>query len=140
MGEHRIPELDIHVNEHISDAMQELKREVDEELAEQFLRCAQQHRVFDNAANLLRWQNTRHQALQKRLDSSMGNWIVEAIEDWDQKKVIEGSREKEINENDLIYEYLTKRAAHIDSGKLPAEIPIIRTMYPSYSLPKTWKD
>jgi hypothetical protein len=137
--EHRIPELDAHVNEHVQDLMCDLQREVDEDLAEQFLDQAQKHRVFDAAANALRWQNARHQALQKRLNSQMPKWVLEAIDDWDQKKVLE-KRENEISDTDLIFEYLTKRAAHIDSGKLPSEIPVIKTMYPSYSLPKMWRD
>merc|ERR1719436_1080618 len=126
-----------------------LHREVDEEMAGQFLQQAARRKVFDEKANYLRWQNTQHQVLQKRLDAEMSSWILEAIESWDQGRTLgpaepeKGGRrggEKEVSDTDLIFEYLTKRAAHIDTGKLPSEIPLFKTMHASYSLPAMWRD
>lgn len=135
----RIPELEAHVNAHIAANTDALQRKVDEELAEQYLRTTQQRKVFDGRANYLRWQNARHQVLQKQLDASMPRWILEAIENWDQKKSAE-CKAKDISDTDLIFEYLTKRAAHIDSGKLPTDVPIFKALHASYSLPSMWKD
>ncbi|CAE7475425.1 unnamed protein product [Symbiodinium necroappetens] len=81
----------------------------------------------------MRWKNARHQALQKRLDSNMHKWILEGIECWDQKRAMEG-KQKDSSDADLVYEHLTKRAVH-DGGKLPSQIPVIRKMRYSYSLP-----
>merc|ERR1711974_486643 len=107
--------------------------------AGQFLAQTAQRKVFDGRSNYLLWQNTRHQVLQKRLDAEMPAWILEAIECWDQSKAID-RQEKELSDTDLIFEYLTKRAAHIDTGKLPSEIPLFKTMHASYSLPSMWRD
>eukprot|EP00933_Yihiella_yeosuensis_P080877 TRINITY_DN9438_c3_g1_i1.p1 TRINITY_DN9438_c3_g1~~TRINITY_DN9438_c3_g1_i1.p1 ORF type:complete len:385 (-),score=95.93 TRINITY_DN9438_c3_g1_i1:103-1257(-) len=137
--ENRIPELAEHIEATVSEKVQELQKEVDGEVAEQFLRTASSHKVFDGKANYLRWQNARQQALQKRLDAKMAKWILEAIETWDQQKVTE-KKEKEVSETDLIFDYLTKRAAHIDSGKLPSNIPIFKSFKASYSVPRMWRD
>jgi len=137
--ENRVPELNAHIDAHVAKLTEELQKEVDEEVAEQFLRTASSRKVFDGRANYLRWQNARHQALQQRLDAKMGKWILEGIETWDQRKAAE-SKPKEVNETDLIFDYLTKRAAHIDSGKLPSEIPVFKTLRASYSLPRMWRD
>jgi len=135
----RSPELDAFVKEHVAKKTEELQREVDEEMADQFLLQTAQRKVFDGRANYLRWQNMRHQVLQKRLDKEMTQWILEGIQFWDQKKAME-NQEKDISDTDLIFEYLTKRAAHIDTGKLPTEIPMFRTLHASYSLPSMWRD
>eukprot|EP00411_Alexandrium_monilatum_P031960 CAMPEP_0175338962 /NCGR_PEP_ID=MMETSP0095-20121207/5097_1 /TAXON_ID=311494 /ORGANISM="Alexandrium monilatum, Strain CCMP3105" /LENGTH=343 /DNA_ID=CAMNT_0016636365 /DNA_START=15 /DNA_END=1046 /DNA_ORIENTATION=+ len=134
------PELEEHVNAHLARQTEALQRRVDEDLATKFLRQTQQRKVFDGRANYLRWQSARHQLLQKQLDKSMQGWILEAIESWDQKKAMEGKADKDISDTDLIFDFLTKRAAHIDSGKLPSEIPMFRTLHSSYSLPSMWKD
>lgn len=134
------PELEEHVNGYIARQTEALQRKVDEELATKFLRQTQQRKVFDGRANYLRWQAARHQLLQKHLDESVPNWILEAIACWDQKKAMEGRAAKEISDTDLVFDFLTKRAAHIDSGKLPTEIPMFRTLHASYSLPSMWKD
>lgn len=135
----RCPELETHVNEHVAKKSEELQRELDGELADEFLLQTAQRKVFDGRANYLRWQNMRHQVLQKRLDTELPQWTLEAIQAWDQKKSME-NQEKEISDTDLIFEYLTKRAAHIDTGKLPTEIPRFRTLHASYSLPSMWRD
>mmetsp|Transcript_86544 Transcript_86544/g.169324 ORF Transcript_86544/g.169324 Transcript_86544/m.169324 type:complete len:163 (-) Transcript_86544:67-555(-) len=135
----RLPELERHVNEQVARRTEALHREVDEEMAGQFLLQTAHRKVFDGRANYLRWQNTRHHVLQKHLDAEMPTWILEAIESWDQQKAQE-KQEKKVSETDLIFEYLTKRAAHIDSGKLPSEIPIFKTLHASYSLPSMWRD
>ncbi|CAE8626029.1 unnamed protein product [Polarella glacialis] len=137
--ENRIPELSEHIESHIAKHTEEVQKEVDSQVAEQFLRATSQRQVFDNRVNYLRWQNARHQALQQRIDAKMSKWIVEAIETWDQRKAAE-SRPKEVNETDLIFDYLTKRASHIDSGKLPSKIPVFKTLHSSYSLPSMWRD
>lgn len=136
----RLPELDAHVSARIAHRTQALKKEVDEDIADKFLRDTAERRVFNNKTNNLRWQNTRHQVLQKRLDSEMPKWIMEAIADWDAKRAMSLAKEKDVSNEDLVYDYLTKRAAHIDSGKLPTEIPVFRTMHASYSLPSMWRD
>merc|ERR1711862_492456 len=122
----RIPELDAHINAHVTAHTEALQHKVDEDLAEQYLRQTTQRKVFDGHANYLRWQNARHQLLQKQLDANMSKWIMEAIVSWDQKKANE-NKAKEVSDTDLVFEYLTKRAAHIDSGKLPTEIPIFKS-------------
>uniref|UniRef100_A0A7S2HTP0 Uncharacterized protein n=1 Tax=Zooxanthella nutricula TaxID=1333877 RepID=A0A7S2HTP0_9DINO len=132
-------ELGQHVKEQVARRTEALHREVEEEMGDQFLRRTAQRKVFDGRANYLRWQNMRQKALQQRLDAEMMGWIVEAIECWDQKKAME-NQEKELSDTDLIFEYLTKRAAHIDTGKLPLEIPVFKTMHASYSLPSMWRD
>jgi len=135
--QNRLPELAVHVDAHVAKLTEDLRKEVDEEVAERFLRTASNRRVFDGQANYLRWKNVRHKALQKRLDANMHKWILEGIESWDQRAV--DTRPKESSEADLIFEYLTKRAVH-DGGKLPSQIPVIRKMRYSYSLPRMWKD
>ncbi|CAJ1455326.1 unnamed protein product [Effrenium voratum] len=135
--QNRLPELAVHVDAHVANLTEELRKEVDEEVAENFLRTASNHRVFDGQANFLRWKNVRHKALQKRLDTNMHKWILEGIEGWDQKAA--AKPKENLLEADVIFEYLTKRAVH-DNGKLPTQIPVIRKMRYSYSLPQTWKD
>jgi len=135
----RIPELEQHVNQHVERRSDALQREVDEEMAGQFLLQTAQRKVFDSQANYLRWQNLRHQVLQKRLDTEMQAWILEAVESWDQTQAME-KQDKEVSETDLIFDYITKRAAHINSEKLPAQIPIFRALHASYSLPSMWRD
>lgn len=132
--ESRIPELAEHVNEHVTAQTGLLQREVDEDIADEYLQQCNQRKVFDGRANYLRWQNERRQILQKRLEADMSKWIVEGVDSWDQKKAMEG-KEKEVGEADLIFEYLTKRGAKIDTGKLPAEIPVFKALHASYSLP-----
>lgn len=134
--QNRLPELQSHVEQHVAQLTEDLRKEVDQEVAERFLRTASNRRVFDGQANYLRWKNVRHKALQKRLDANMHKWILEAIECWDQRAM---TKPKESSEADLIFEYLTKRAVH-DGGKLPSQIPVIRKMRYSYSLPRMWKD
>lgn len=136
--QNRLPELAAHVDAHVAHLTDALKKEVDEDVAEQFLRTASNRRVFDAQVNFMRWKNARHQALQKRLDSNMHKWILEGIECWDQKRAMEG-KQKDSSDADLVYEHLTKRAVH-DGGKLPSQIPVIRKMRYSYSLPRMWKD
>lgn len=135
----RVPELSEHIDAHVARQKEELHKEVDEEVAVQFVRSCNGRQVFDSRTNCLRWQNARRQALQKRLDDKMGGWILEGIENWDQRKATE-AKPKEVNETDLVFDYLTKRAAHIDHGKLPSQIPIIKTLRASYSLPRMWRD
>ncbi|CAK9004282.1 unnamed protein product [Durusdinium trenchii] len=135
--QNRLPELAAHVDAHVANLTEELRKEVDEEVAERFLRTASNRRVFDGQANFLRWKNVRHKALQKRLDANMHKWILEGIEGWDQRAM--DARPKESSEADLVFEYLTKRAVH-GEGKLPSQIPVIRKMRYSYSMPRMWKD
>jgi len=130
------PELEEHVNAHVARRTEELRSKVDGDLATKFLRQVQYRRVFDGRANYLRWQSARHQLLQKHLDKNMTNWIVEAISSWEQRQPLDTKDE----DKDVIFDFLTKRAAHIDSGKLPTEIPLFKTMHASYSLPSMWKD
>lgn len=134
-----VPELSEHIDGHVARQKEELHKEVDEEVAVQFVRSCNGRQIFDSRTNCLRWQNARRQALQKRLDDKMGGWVLEGIESWDQRKATE-AKPKEVNETDLIFDYLTKRAAHIDHGKLPSQIPIIKTLRASYSLPRMWRD
>jgi len=129
--EKQIPELEAHVNRQIALQTEAVQREVDVELAEQALAHASQRKEVDKRA--------RYLLLQKRLDASMPKWILEAIKSWDQRKVIE-KKQKLTSDTDLIFEYLTKRAAHIDSGKFPSEIPIFKPLHASYSLPSMWRD
>lgn len=136
--QHRIPELDEHINSYVAVHTEELQKLVDEEMAGNFLRNASDRDVFDNRANYLRWQNARQKILQKKLDDAMGQWILQAIQTWDQKKA--DQKPKEMAPADRMYEYLTKRAAHIDSGKLPSRIPVFKTLHSSYSLPAMWRD
>merc|ERR1712060_527906 len=129
--EKQIPELEAHVNRQIALQTEAMQREVDDELAEQAFVHASQRKEVDGRA--------RYLLLQKRLDTSMPKWILEAIKSWDQRKVIE-KKQKLTSDTDLIFDYLTKRAAHIDSGKFPSEIPIFKPLHASYSLPSMWRD
>lgn len=129
--EKRIPELEMHVNRQIAVQTEATQREVNEELAEQALKHGSQRREGDGRA--------RYLILQKRLDANMPKWIFEAIKTWDQRKALE-KKKRVTSDSDLIFEYLTKRAAHIDSGKFPSEIPIFKTLHASYSLPSMWRD
>lgn len=138
----RIPELAEHVEAVILQHTEELKNEVDEETAQSFLRSAADRRIFDEEANLLRWQNARQQALQRRLDANMASWTLKGLESWEQRpQAAEAPKSRrDVSEADLIFDYLTKRAAHIDSGKLPSQIPVFKTLRTSYSMPKMWRD
>lgn len=134
-----IPELTSHVNAHVAKRAEEVRREIDEELVESHLLQMRRQQVFNQEANMLRWQNSRRIALQKRLDNETPNWISEAVQSWDQKAATK-AREEEVSETDLIFDYLTKRAAHINSNKLATEIPLFKTLHASYSLPRMWRD
>lgn len=137
-----IPELQEHVNAHVENQTELLRREVDEQLAEQYLRTTSNRRVFDGRTNYVRWQHARQQVLQKRLEAAMSGWIMEAVESWNEKQAVEGVEEKpkDISEVDLVFDYLTKRAAHIDLVKLPSQLPVFKTLHSSYSLPSMWRD
>jgi len=136
---HEIPELTAHVNKYCTKRAEEVRREIDEELVEMHLLQMRRLQVFNGQANFLRWQNSRRLALQKRLDSDMPFWMLEAVRTWDQKKTMH-LREEELSEQDLVFDYLTKRAAHINTSKLANEIPIFKTLHSSYSLPRMWRD
>jgi len=134
-----IPELTRHVNAHVAKRAEEVRREIDEELVERHLLQMRRQQVFNQEANMLRWQNSRRIALQKRLDNDTPGWISEAVQSWDQKAATK-AREEEVSETDLIFDYLTKRAAHINSNKLATEIPVFKPLHASYSLPRMWRD
>jgi len=134
-----IPELTAHVNKHVAKRAEEVRKEIDEELVESHLLKMRRQQVFDGKANFLRWQNSRRIALQKRLDSETPFWMLEAVQTWDQKSAMK-AREEEVSEHDLVFDYLTKRAAHINTNKLASEIPIFKTLHSSYSLPRMWRD
>eukprot|EP00403_Amphidinium_massartii_P025486 CAMPEP_0178405468 /NCGR_PEP_ID=MMETSP0689_2-20121128/18414_1 /TAXON_ID=160604 /ORGANISM="Amphidinium massartii, Strain CS-259" /LENGTH=367 /DNA_ID=CAMNT_0020026483 /DNA_START=78 /DNA_END=1181 /DNA_ORIENTATION=+ len=136
----QIPELTKFVDDSIMARTDALRREVDQELKEKHLRMMSMRQVFDARANQLRWEHIRRAALQRRLDAEMTTWIVQAIKAWDQKKAMQTQRAIDISETDLVFDYLTKRAAHIDSGKLPTELPIFKALHASYSLPEMWRD
>jgi hypothetical protein len=134
-----IPELSVHVNKHIARRAEEVRREVDEELVESHMLQMRRQQVFDQEANFLRWQNTRRIALMQRLDSETPFWMLEAVQSWDQKGAMK-AREGEVSEQDLVFDYLTKRAAHINTSKLASEIPVFKALHSSYSLPRMWRD
>lgn len=134
-----IPELTSHVNAYVAKRAEEVRREIDEELVESHLLQMRRQQVFNQEANMLRWQNSRRIALQKRLDNDTPGWILEAVQSWDQKAATK-AREEEVSETDLIFDYLTKRAAHINSNKLATEIPVFKTLHASYALPRMWRD
>jgi len=133
-----LPELTQFVDESVLARTEGVRREVDQQLKEKHLRMMNMKQVFDTRANQLRWEHVRRATLQRRLDNEMMGWILEAIEAWDHKKALE-RQAAEISETDLVFDYLTKRAAHIDSGKLPTELPIFKTLHASYSLPSMWR-
>jgi hypothetical protein len=134
-----IPELTKHVNEFVAKRAEEVRREIDEEVVESHMLKMRRQQVFDGKANFLRWQNSRRIALQKRLDSETPFWMLEAVQSWDQKSAMK-ARGEEVSEQDLVFDYLTKRAAHINTSKLATEIPIFKTLHSSYSLPHMWRD
>jgi len=134
-----IPELTKHVDAYLAKRAEEVRREIDEEVVEKHLLQMRRQEVFDGKINMLRWQNQRRIVLQKRLDTETPLWILEGVQLWDQKGAMK-AREEEVSETDLIFDYLTKRAAHINSSKLAVEIPIFKTLHASYSLPSMWRD
>lgn len=136
---HEIPELTAHVNKFVAARAEEVRREMDEEVVERHMLQMRRMQVFDGKANFLRWQNSRRIALQKRLDNETPCWMLEAVKCWDQKTAMK-AREDEVSEQDLVYDYLTKRAAHINTSKLATEIPIFKSLHSSYSLPRMWRD
>lgn len=137
-----IPELSEHVNTYVASRTESLRREIDEEHEAKHMKQTSRRKVFDDRANYLRWQNARRMALQQRLDEETSAWILEAIQSWDHKHQKKAFQEKqaELSETDLIFDYVTKRAAHIDTGKLATEIPWFKPRYASYSLPRMWQD
>lgn len=134
-----IPELKAHVDGCIAKRSEELRKQIDNDAAQVFLRQAQKREVFGSQANFLRWQNTRRATLQKELDDRMPLWVWEAVQSWDQRGAME-AREAEVSETDLIFDYLTKRAAHINTSKLATEIPVVKAMHASYMMPSMWRD
>jgi len=134
-----IPELSAHVNKHVAMRAEGVRREIDEELVERHMLKMRRQEVFDGKANFLRWQNSRRIVLQKRLDSETPFWMLEAVQSWDQKAAMK-ARDEEVSEQDLIFDYLTKRAAHINTSKLASEIPVFKALHSSYSLPRMWRD
>lgn len=136
---HEIPELTAYVNKHVAMRAEQLRKEVDEELVESHMLQMRRQQVFDSKANFLRWQNTRRIALLQRLDSETPFWMLEAVQSWDQKGAMK-AREEEVSEQDLVFDYLTKRAAHINTSKLASEIPLFKALHSSYSLPRMWRD
>lgn len=134
-----IPELSGYVDAYVEARAEEVRRKIDDELADQLMHQMRRRDVFDESANALRWQNVRRVTLQRRLEEEMPKWVWEAVTSWDFPKASQAQK-TQVNETDLIFDYLTKRAAHIDTTKLAAEIPIFKTMHASYSLPKMWRD
>jgi hypothetical protein len=134
-----IPELSEHVTQHCAKRAEGVRREIDEELVESHLLTMRRQQVFSGQANLVRWQNSRRLALQKRLDTEMPFWMLEAVKTWNQQSAMQ-AREDDVSEQDLVFDYLTKRAAHINTSKLATEIPIFKTLHSSYSLPRMWRD
>lgn len=130
--ENRIPELSDYVRSQIIIRTEALRQQVDEQVKQQRLNQMMTRRVFDMRTNQLRWENARRRALQQELDRQMSSWILEAIDNWDQVAAYEGR--KEISETSTMYDILTKRSAHMDSGNLALEIPLFQTMRPSYAL------
>mmetsp|Transcript_35880 Transcript_35880/g.54061 ORF Transcript_35880/g.54061 Transcript_35880/m.54061 type:complete len:97 (+) Transcript_35880:640-930(+) len=76
---------------------------------------------------------------KKKIDRDMPGWILEAIQGWDEKHVIEQTMKKR-NHVDSVVDYLTKRSTNIEQSKLVSEIPIFKTLHASYSLPPMWRD
>jgi len=134
------PELERHVETEVAKHVRELKKKAEDKLAGRFLNKAKEQDVFGAQANHLRWHNARHQFFQLELDKNMPDWIMEAIETWDQKRSMQSTKKKIQSEDDLVFSYLTKRAAHINIDNLPSEIPIFKTQRMSYLLPAMWKD
>lgn len=134
-----IPELKVHVNACVAAKVEEVRKRIDEDLGMGFLKHTTKRSVFDGRANYLRWQNTRRAAIQRVLDADMPKWIWESVQSWDQLAYVKG-READVSDTDLVFDYLTKRAAHIDQGKLATEIPIFKPLMASYSLPNMWRD
>jgi len=135
-----VPELERHVESEVAKHVGELKRKARDEFADRFLNQAKERNVFSAHANDLRWHNAQHQFFQLELDKNMPHWIMKAIQTWDQKRSRPSTKEKIQSEEDLIFSYLTKRAAHINIDNLPSEIPIFKTQRMSYLLPAMWKD
>jgi hypothetical protein len=135
-----IPELKAHVDACVEARAEEVRKRVDGELRNSYLRRTTKHAVFSNEANYLRWTNYRTGWIQRRLEDEMPKWIWEAIQSWDQVRAFKERDDVVVSESDLIFDYLTKRAAHIDSGSLPTGIPIFKPLKSSYSMPKMWRD
>merc|ERR1719331_469648 len=93
-----IPELCVHVNKYIAKRAEEVRREIDEELVEKHLLHMRRQQVFGAKANLLRWQNSRRIALQKRLDTEMPFWMLEAVQTWDQKNAMKAREGDQISQ------------------------------------------
>jgi len=134
-----IPELTAHVNKIVAKRAEEVRREIDEELVEKHLLQMRKMQVFDKKANFLRWQHLRRITLQKRLDKQTPFWMLEAVQSWGQKTAMK-TRPENVGEEELVFEYLTKRAAQINSSKLANEIPIFQPLRSSYTLPRMWRD
>lgn len=134
-----IPQLRAHVDACVEARSETIRRRIDGELRDAFLKRTTRQNVFGNMSNYLRWQNYRQGYIQRTLDAEMPQWIWEAIKSWDQFRVSE-DKEPLPEEGDLIFDYLTKRAAHIDSTQLATEIPIFKPLMASYSLPAMWRD
>lgn len=138
-SERSIPELNVHVDKVLAERTRALQQIVDEEALAKFMLQSGQRKVFNTQANKLRWQGVRQQVLRKRLDAETPTWILEALDSWDQSQVSE-KEDDELCDADLIYRYVTVRAANINGGKLPSKIPIFKTLHASYSLPSMWRD
>lgn len=134
-----IPELTEHVHAHIRDCAKSAIKKLDEDDAPLYLHRTRRRGVYSDRENEVRWSNTRHKSMQRHIHEKMPRWILEAIDTWDQQKALQ-AREVPVSEPDLVYEYLTKRAARISSDKLPSEIPMFDTMHASYMLPRMWRD
>eukprot|EP00929_Paragymnodinium_shiwhaense_P047492 TRINITY_DN24091_c0_g1_i1.p1 TRINITY_DN24091_c0_g1~~TRINITY_DN24091_c0_g1_i1.p1 ORF type:complete len:396 (+),score=103.29 TRINITY_DN24091_c0_g1_i1:118-1305(+) len=134
-----LPDLKAHVADYVAAKSHQVEKRVEDEMADKFLKGTTKMQVFSGKDNFLRWQNKRRASIQRVLDAEMPKWIWEAVQSWDERKAFQ-SRTTEVSETDLIYDYLTKRAAHIEAGRLATEIAIFKPLKASYSLPSMWRD
>jgi len=134
-----IPELKQHVDKFVAAKCEEVRRRVDGDGADQFLKATTKRFIFGPQQNYTRWQNSRREKIDRVLEENMSRWIWEAVLSWDEHQALKG-REAEVNESDLVYDYLTKRAANVDKKNLATEVAIFKPLMASYSLPTMWKD
>jgi len=135
-----LPELTAHVERYIDSRCEDALKRIDKDLRDDFLRNTTRRMVFDSRGNYLRWQNTRRSVIQRVLEAEMPRWIWDALKSWEEPVASHQARAKEVSDTDVIWDYLSKRAAHIDSSQLVTEIPIFKPLMASYSLPHMWRD
>eukprot|EP00927_Polykrikos_kofoidii_P021207 TRINITY_DN20148_c0_g2_i1.p1 TRINITY_DN20148_c0_g2~~TRINITY_DN20148_c0_g2_i1.p1 ORF type:complete len:364 (+),score=59.21 TRINITY_DN20148_c0_g2_i1:277-1368(+) len=129
-----IPELKSHVDRYVAAKGEKVRQHVDDEVVHNFMRQTNRKKIFSEKENCLRWQGQRRATIQRSLDAEMPRWMWEAVQTWTPPAKV-SSREAEVSDADLIFDYLSKRAAHIDADKLPTEIPVFKPLAASYSSP-----